>query len=412
MLKKFINSFVIGFKNIKSHFLHTLLSILGVVIGVAALVGILSLIDSMENYVHKQISATTDIEKIAIVTQKQKQIAGSWVRKEHYGYFDYEKFAKLKSELSLPFRRGMISFRTGDKLVVKEQSDSIETVMTATAALAGYMPDSAIVSGRLYTEQDLVQQNKIIVVNESFAKKIAKNESIEKALGKHILHNDNELEIVGITKNKQENANIFIPMTLFSEQVIRENAPTVEIEAHQVTQVAPLKKEIEGWLKKNSQNQGEDFQVIISEFRAKQATQGFLLAKVIGGLIVGISVLVGGIGIMNVLLISVTERTMEIGIQKAVGAQKMDIIFQFLSESLCISFIGSGLGLILGVLGTWAVTPLVEMLLPEVSDFQAHFTWGTLLVVGTVAMIIGIAFGTYPAMKAANLDPVEAIRRE
>lgn len=115
---------------------------------------------------------------------------------------------------------------------------------------------------------------------------------------------------------------------------------------------------------------------------------------------------------MNVLLISVTERTVEIGIQKAIGAKKSDIISQFMSESLCISFIGSSLGLLLGVVGTFTVAPLVTFFIPEVTDFSAHFTWGTLGVVGAVAVLTGVIFGTYPAMKAASLDPVEAIRRE
>jgi putative ABC transport system permease protein len=142
----------------------------------------------------------------------------------------------------------------------------------------------------------------------------------------------------------------------------------------------------------------------------EQAAKGFKLFRIIMGLIVGISVLVGGIGVMNVLLISVTERTSEIGVRKAVGANKRDIILQFLSESITISLFGSLLGLVVGILGTMIIVPIVKSLTGV--PFQAAYTLNTLVVISILAVVIGIVFGTYPAMRAARLDPVEAIRRE
>jgi putative ABC transport system permease protein len=150
--------------------------------------------------------------------------------------------------------------------------------------------------------------------------------------------------------------------------------------------------------------------VITNEFRVEQAARGFKLFRIIMGLIVGISVLVEGIGVMNVLLISVTERTAEIGVRKAVGANRRDIILQFLSESITISLFGSLLGLIIGILGTMIIVPIVKSLTGV--PFQAAYTLNTLFVISILAVVIGIVFGTYPAMRAARLDPVEAIRRE
>jgi len=128
------------------------------------------------------------------------------------------------------------------------------------------------------------------------------------------------------------------------------------------------------------------------------------------GLIVGISILVGGIGVMNVLLISVTERTMEIGIRKAVGAQPSDIIMQFLCESVTVSAAGSVVGLLLGVLGTIAFIPIIRFITK--APFQAAFTLNTILIISIVALAVGMIFGTYPALRASRLNPVEAIRRE
>jgi putative ABC transport system permease protein len=113
---------------------------------------------------------------------------------------------------------------------------------------------------------------------------------------------------------------------------------------------------------------------------------------------------------MNVLLISVTERTAEIGVRKAVGANKRDIILQFLSESITISLFGSLLGLVLGILGTMAIVPIVKSMTGV--PFQAAYTLNTLMIISILSVVVGIVFGTYPAMRAARLDPVEAIRRE
>jgi putative ABC transport system permease protein len=126
-------------------------------------------------------------------------------------------------------------------------------------------------------------------------------------------------------------------------------------------------------------------------------------------MIVGISVLVGGIGVMNVLLISVTQRTAEIGVRKAVGANRKDIIYLFLAESITVSAFGSFLGLVLGILARWL---LFRLLKHYQSSFQAAYTLDTLLIISLIAVLIGIVFGTYPALRASRLDPVEAIRRE
>ncbi len=147
-----------------------------------------------------------------------------------------------------------------------------------------------------------------------------------------------------------------------------------------------------------------------NDYRIQQATKGFLLFRVIMGLIVGISVVVGGIGVMNVLLISVTERTAEIGIRKATGANRKDIILLFLTESITVSAFGSMLGLLLGVLGTMMIIPIVKAITDV--PFQAAYTWNTFMVISIISVLVGVIFGTYPAIRASRLDPVEAIRHE
>jgi putative ABC transport system permease protein len=125
------------------------------------------------------------------------------------------------------------------------------------------------------------------------------------------------------------------------------------------------------------------------------------------GAIGGISLLVGGIGIMNIMLVSVNERTREIGIRKAVGARRQDIMFQFLIESMALTLIGGILGIIVG----WAITVLVG-LIPQASGLVLVITTGTVLIAVGVSVAIGVVFGLYPAMRAARLHPIQALRYE
>ncbi len=144
--------------------------------------------------------------------------------------------------------------------------------------------------------------------------------------------------------------------------------------------------------------------------RAKQARQGVLLFKLLMGAVTGISLLVGGIGIMNVLLASVPERTREIGIRKATGARQRDIMMQFLAESVAITGVGSLAGVVLGLATGFGVAAFMRM--QTQAQVQAAFTWGTVAVAVLAAVMVGLVFGICPALRAARLSPIDAIRHE
>lgn len=407
-MKKILVSFATAFQNIRTRFFHTVLSILGIVIGVAALVAILSLIDGMEQYAQEQITKTTSLKAILVQPNPYKSVNEVQVRKAHYAYFNYSSFQKMRSSLTKPGTTYLYSRQNGE---ISAQAITGKMGTSITALSIPLHPDLTLIHGRAFTESELQNRQPVAFINQKLARQLVGKQPEKTALGQQVTYNGKTLTVIGISADKDaKTSQLLMPFTLLSDSALNASPPMCVIEAGNVEDVPALKTEFETWLKANMKNQLADFTIITNEQRVNQAAKGFLLFRLIMGLIVGISVLVGGIGVMNVLLISVNERTVEIGVRKALGAKKRDILWQFLSESITISTFGSLLGLVLGLLSTMAFIPIVKAITDV--PFQAAYTWNTFILIMVIAMLIGVLFGTYPAMRAARLDPVEAIRRE
>lgn len=395
---------------IQSRLMHTLLSVLGIVIGVAALVTILSMIDGMEKYAREQITHTTSLKAIQIWTETHKTTNGVRLKKDAYPHLTYADLQQLASSLTLP-ARVYLNLNQPSELTLPERNLTVGALTIGRAA--PHPDDVKIAYGHLFTEDDVIKQQKVAFINQALAIQLAAQDSVKHLLGKRIRFKDKDVQITGIlapSGSATEQPQIYVPITLFSAEELNAQPPACFVVADNVEQVPALKEQAQKWLSRQFKDKAGDFVVSTNEMRVKQAAQGFLLFRVVMGMIVGISVIVGGIGVMNVLLISVTERTVEIGIRKAMGAKKGDILLQFLAESISISVFGSFLGLVLGVVSTLAIVPIIKAVTSV--PFQAAYTATTFFIIAAIAILIGIVFGTYPAMRAARLDPVEAIRRE
>lgn len=407
-MKQLIASFITALQNIRDHFFHTVLSITGIVIGVAALVAILSLIDGMEQYAEEQITKTTSLKAILVQTNTYKTVNEVQVKKDNFGYFTPGSFATMRASLTKPSTAYLYWRQNGE---VSTNADNRKTGSIITGTSLPLHPDLKLVYGRAFTETELKNRQPVAFVNQQLARQLVGKQPEKTVIGRQMVYKNNRLTVIGISADADaKTAQLLMPITLLSDSALKAAPPMCVIEARNVEDVPALKTEVESWLKTGIKNQMADFSVITNEQRVSQAAKGFLLFRLIMGLIVGISVLVGGIGVMNVLLISVTERTVEIGVRKALGAKKRDILWQFLSESITISILGSLLGLALGLLSTMAFIPIVRAFTDI--PFQMAYTWNTFGIIMAIAMLIGVIFGTYPAMRAARLDPVEAIRRE
>jgi putative ABC transport system permease protein len=245
------------------------------------------------------------------------------------------------------------------------------------------------------------------------------------AIGQSIRIGSRVFEVVGVLESiggiggdqRLDTANdVYIPMPVFRERfgeilMQRESGTrAVElVELHQIVvevermdQVEATAAAIRGMLERFHDRIDYRIDVPLALLREAEATQRTF--NIVLGAIAGISLLVGGIGIMNIMLASVTERTREIGIRRAIGARQQQIISQFLVETVVLSSIGGMIGIAVGVFIPWMITQLAGM--PTI------VTPGSVVLAGGISISIGILFGLYPAIRAARLDPITALRHE
>lgn len=225
-----------------------------------------------------------------------------------------------------------------------------------------------------------------------------------------------EFRVIGVAPNdaRQIPLAAYIPATTASVALapsVSPRSPNLYVRARDIVNVPAVKKTAESWLTSRYGDWKNRASVSGGQgVRLDQARQAIVIFKIVMGAFAGISLVVGGIGIMNVLLAGVTERTREIGIRKAAGARGRDILVQFLAESVAITAVGSVIGIIIGLAVAFGATGIMRN--QTRAEVYAGLTWQTLLVATLVCVITGIAFGMYPALRASRLSPVEAMRHE
>jgi len=381
--------------------LRTLLSTSGVVIGVASLVAVLSLGDGIERYAREQIGSTTDVQFTTVTPRTTVTVDGVRLPGR-----DFPTFTPADAEAVAREIPGVDQVRlllTGSGQFMAHDSSRAGIVMGTYV-----WPDSAVAmqSGRWFSAGELREGGRAAVVSPRLAALLGSDSLVLQGIS---------WPIIGVMQDQRRDSvlRIIVPVAVASTAMVASEwprAPTLLVRARRVEDVEPVSAAVGRWVAARNPSWRAGVTIVTNTERARQARQGALVFKIFMGAITGISLLVGGIGIMNVLLASVVERTREIGIRKATGARPRDVMIQFLAESLTITGAGSLLGVALGLTGAFGVTAIIRA--QTQAPMYAAFTWGTVAVAVMAAAIVGVAFGIYPALRAASLSPIEAIRHE
>jgi len=280
-----------------------------------------------------------------------------------------------------------------------------------------------MIAGRGIKPEDMATKRNVVVLTEHGARRLLATEA---CLGQAVRIGGQAFEVIGIVRSEgasdgamqtpDQQTDAYIPIYAarerFGDLFVQNKAGTQvreSVQLHQIIvdvdtleHVEPTAAAIERML--GLFHKKKDYQISVPLALLRQAEATKRTFNIVLGSIAGISLLVGGIGIMNIMLASVTERTREIGVRRAIGAKRRQIVAQFLIETVVLSMTGGGIGIAIGLLIPWLITKFAGM--PTVVS-----AYSLVLSVG-ISMAVGIVFGIYPAVRAARLDPIEALRHE
>ena len=405
------NSLAVGFDALRANPLRTLLSTLGVVMGVGAMVSVLSMGDGVERFAREQIERTTDLLGITITPSLNTNVDGQFVRRDDVIRFTREDARSLAEVLTGEERLTLTS--TGGALVSLD-SDATPRGFAVIGTLSTHFREAAmtVLAGRIFDDGDTA----VVVLNAGAAGVVAGDSATpERAVGRTIGLNGNPHRVIGVVTGGRVTVPLgaFVPVDDAGRAIggARRPVPSLTIVASGIEQVELLRGEAERWV---AARYGAEWKkratVRTSQARVAQVAAGMTVFKLLMGAITGVSLLVGGIGIMNVLLASVAERTREIGIRKATGARDRDIMVQFLAESVAITSAGAAVGVALGLAIAFATAAVMRA--QTEAPVHAAVTPSTIAVAAGLAIFIGLTFGLYPALRASRLSPIDSIRHE
>ena len=418
----------VGLKSIYTHGLRSLLTVLGIVIGVAAVIAMLAVSEGASYEAQQQfrdLGATNILLKsVKPVEVEQNSSRGFGPPQAAVYGITYGDIRSI--EATIPGVTNVIASRIVKKNVWN-LGRSMNTDVVGTAVDYPTSRNYNVRVGRFFSQSEVRDHANVVVLSDEVAQELF---PIDNPLGKSIRIDGDYYNIVGVMEsegfsnlgqNQAGSSNaapsrIFMPITSsrtrFGETTTRQTAGGMEsetVELHEAIiqidnqdTVIEVGEVIEQILARRHDD--VDYSVEVPLALLRQAEESALRDQIVAGAIAGISLLVGGIGIMNIMLASVTERTREIGIRRALGAKKRDIITQFLIEAVILSAVGGLIGVVLGI----------------AIPFIISFFWGMTTIVTpaapilafSISALIGVIFGIYPSMRAADMDPVEALRHE
>ena len=404
-------SIYMGLDQVRVHKLRAALSILGILISVGSVTGIVSMGDGLKITVLKQFekSGGSNVVKIEPPEQWYRNSKNRWVRRDWEEYLTNRDLAYIENEIkNVKYIVPLISMNAG----VEYRGASINSNIIASNEHYPETQNWELVSGRFLNERDVRDALKVVVIDTDVKKDLYGDID---PVGKELKGNKSRYLVVGVFSTKKlfdnnNQRNIFVPVTSVQKRESgNDRINQISVMANSPEKAGIIATQLKIVMRR-LHTHGDDFQVKTGEGEIGRFNRVVMILKIVAGGIAGISLLVGGIGIMNIMLVSVTERTREIGIRMALGAKKSEIMFQFIIEAIVMCVLGGVLGVLLGTGIGAGISVYIKHLTKM--PFESIVTPGLIMFALIYSCAVGLFFGVYPAYRASKLDPIEALRYE
>jgi putative ABC transport system permease protein len=404
----------VGADSLRSNPLRTVLATTGVIIGVASLVAAFAITDGVEVWSRALIARESSVQDVAVTARTQTRLRGRAVPVRGYPELTPEVAQRAQAEVPGVIRHALLL--NGRTELEHLGARATVQLTLGTASLADFA-GMRFAGGRFYTAAEEMHGSPVIVLGHRTATELAGVHDPLWLVGRTIRTGGERREVLGVLEppvgGEEPNLVAFAPLRggeALLEPSAAPRVPTLRLKARSIEAVDTLQGQVVDWLAERYGRGVEKLDVVVGTEQLHNTRQAMLLSKLLLGLLASLILAVGGIGIMNVLLAAVVERTREIGIRKAVGASRRDIQVQFLVESVTVTTVGSALGFVGGLVIAVAGTAVFRRI-TGAGIWPVLHPSTSLIAIGA-ALVVGVAFGTYPARRAASLSPIDAIARE
>ena len=410
-------NFLAAMETLRSSKVRSALTVLGIVIGVSSVISMAAIIQGLNKFVQDRVeslgSRTYFLTRFPPGTDPAHMPERIRTRRYlEYDYGDYIREAAPDAQIVTTF--GTRGFFFGDSNLITSGDHSVEKVIVrgTEPQYTEAIPLFTVDRGRFISNFDEEHARPVVVLGASISESLFPNSD---AVGKEVRINGAVYEVIGVFEHDQglflgPGVDIFavIPLSNFKKQypeakelILAFTVPEgVNLESAQGEVIQAMRR-----LRRIPADKENDFELSSPDFLSNLWNQLTGALVILTTVISSIGLLVGGIGVMNIMLISVTERTQEIGVRKAIGARRADVRLQFLLEAVVLTLVGGTLGILIGA----GISTLVRTLVPSVPATLSYL-WVTIGFVISVG--VGLFFGYYPANLAANLDPIDCLRYE